>query len=68
VFGVASHILRTEGIVSLYKGIAPPLISLSIINTLSFTSYSYFREVYGGENDWDIRYDGRPTIWDRHDA
>lgn len=55
VVGVASHILRTEGFLSLYKGIAPPLISLSLINTLSFTSYSYFREVYGGENGWDIR-------------
>ena len=53
--GVASRIVRTEGIRSLYKGIAPPLISLSIINTLSFTSYSYFREVYHGTNGWDVK-------------
>jgi solute carrier family 25 carnitine/acylcarnitine transporter 20/29 len=51
--GVASHIVRTEGILSLYKGIAPPLISLSIINTMSFTSYSFFREQYNGSNGWD---------------
>ena len=50
---VASHIIRTEGVRSLYKGIAPPLLSLSIINTLSFTSYSYFRNLYGGTNGWD---------------
>jgi solute carrier family 25 (mitochondrial carnitine/acylcarnitine transporter), member 20/29 len=50
---VASHIIRTEGIRSLYKGIAPPLLSLSIINTVSFTSYSYFRNLYGGTNGWD---------------
>eukprot|EP00957_Ditylum_brightwellii_P199428 15201795-Ditylum_brightwellii.AAC.1 len=55
IAGVASQIVRTEGFLSLYKGIAPPLISLSIINTVSFTSYSYFRVVYEGKNGWDIR-------------
>ncbi|KAI2502595.1 mitochondrial carrier protein [Fragilaria crotonensis] len=50
---MASRIVRTEGILSLYKGIVPPLLSLSLINTLSFTSYSYFRRLYGGTNGWD---------------
>jgi solute carrier family 25 carnitine/acylcarnitine transporter 20/29 len=49
------HILRTEGISSLYKGVGPPLISLSIVNTLSFTSYSYFRQNhFHGKDGWDI--------------
>ncbi len=49
------HILRTEGISSLYKGVGPPLISLSIVNTLSFTSYSYFRQNhFHGQDGWDI--------------
>ena len=49
-----SHILRTEGIKSMYKGIAPPLVSLSIVNTLSFTSYSYFRQNhFHGQAGWD---------------
>ena len=29
------HILQTEGLTSLYKGVGPPLLSLSIVNTLS---------------------------------
>jgi len=56
MIGTASHIVRTEGFRSLYKGIAPPLVSLSIVNTLSFTSYSYFRGMYThGQNGWDYR-------------
>jgi solute carrier family 25 carnitine/acylcarnitine transporter 20/29 len=55
IFGTASHILRTEGFLALYKGIGPPLISLSILNTVSFTSYSFFRDRYGGTNGWDYR-------------
>ena len=51
---VGTHIVRTEGISSLYKGLVPPLLSLSLINTLSFTSYSYFRRLYGGTNGWDV--------------
>eukprot|EP00547_Thalassionema_nitzschioides_P015659 CAMPEP_0194253480 /NCGR_PEP_ID=MMETSP0158-20130606/29990_1 /TAXON_ID=33649 /ORGANISM="Thalassionema nitzschioides, Strain L26-B" /LENGTH=299 /DNA_ID=CAMNT_0038991203 /DNA_START=214 /DNA_END=1116 /DNA_ORIENTATION=- len=51
---VALHIVRTEGIASLYRGIAPPLLSLSVVNTIGFTSYSYFREVvFQGKNGWD---------------
>lgn len=49
-----SHILRTEGLSSMYKGIGPPLLSLSIVNTLSFTSYSYFRQnLFHGQDGWD---------------
>jgi len=55
IVSIASHIVKKEGFSALYKGIAPPLISLSIVNTMSFTAYSYFRELYGGKNGWDIR-------------
>ncbi|KAL7429343.1 hypothetical protein ACHAXM_002661 [Skeletonema potamos] len=49
-----SHILRTEGLSSMYKGVGPPLLSLSIVNTLSFTSYSYFRQnLFHGQDGWD---------------
>lgn len=33
----------------------PPLLSLSILNTLNFSSYSYFRDIYGANKGWDIR-------------
>lgn len=50
------HILKTEGIGSLYKGVGPPLLSLSIVNTLSFSSYQYWRQNYFDGNDgWDYR-------------
>lgn len=50
------RILRTEGISSVYKGVGPPLLSLSIVNTLSFTSYSYFRQNhFHGQDGWDYK-------------
>ena len=55
IIGATRHIVKTEGLRSLYKGITPPLISLSIVNTASFTSYSYFRRMIGGQNGWDIK-------------
>jgi len=53
---ILSHILRTEGLRSIYKGVGPPLVSLSIVNTLSFTSYSYFRSThFHGKDCWDYK-------------
>ena len=51
-----SHILRTEGLSSIYKGVGPPLLSLSIVNTISFTGYSYFRQNhFHGKDGWDYK-------------
>lgn len=55
IIGVASSIVRNEGFLSLYKGIAPPLISLSILNTINFSQYCFFRELFGGSIGWDYR-------------
>ena len=55
ISGVAISVVRNEGFLALYKGIAPPLISLSILNTLNFTSYSFFRDFYYGTAGWDYR-------------
>jgi hypothetical protein len=55
IVGVASGIVRSEGISALYKGMAPPLISLSILNTLNFSSYSFFRDLYRARHGWDYR-------------
>ena len=50
------HIFRTEGVRNLYKGVGPPLLSLSIVNTVSFTSYSFFNKtVFFGQEGWDWR-------------
>mmetsp|Transcript_23727 Transcript_23727/g.67016 ORF Transcript_23727/g.67016 Transcript_23727/m.67016 type:complete len:301 (+) Transcript_23727:108-1010(+) len=55
IFQVGKSILKNEGVASFYKGITPPLISLSILNTMTFTSYTFIREQYGGQNGWDVR-------------
>mmetsp|Transcript_5622 Transcript_5622/g.7865 ORF Transcript_5622/g.7865 Transcript_5622/m.7865 type:complete len:301 (+) Transcript_5622:104-1006(+) len=40
LFKVAKH----EGIAGLYKGLAPPLVSLTFLNSLSFGAYSQFKQ------------------------
>lgn len=54
------HVYEAEGMSGLYRGIASPLISLTILNTLNFTSYSTFKAVMGLKEDvkrhcFDIR-------------
>jgi solute carrier family 25 carnitine/acylcarnitine transporter 20/29 len=55
IFGIGRQIVNTEGISALYKGMAPPLISLSILNTITFTQYTLFREMYNANPGWDYR-------------
>ena len=53
ILSTGLRIARHEGVLSLYKGIAPPLISLSILNTINFASYSYFQSFFQAERGWD---------------
>jgi solute carrier family 25 carnitine/acylcarnitine transporter 20/29 len=54
IFATGAHIVRREGVLSLYRGMVPPLLSLSILNTLSFSSYSYLQRLYGARRGaWD---------------
>jgi len=55
ILHVGKQVIQKEGFTSLYKGIGPPLISLSILGTLTFTQYSYFQEVYQSDPGWDWR-------------
>ena len=55
ILSVGKDIVRTEGIPALYKGVGPPLISLSILNTTTFIQYAIFREFYNGGPGWDYR-------------
>ena len=56
---VGTTLIRTRGIASLYRGVAPPLLSLSILNTLNFASYSYFQATIGAHRG---RWDGRNAV------
>jgi hypothetical protein len=46
---VARHIYRHEGLRGFYRGLAPPLAALTVLNTLSFSSYSMAKRVLGVE-------------------
>ncbi|CAJ1966304.1 unnamed protein product [Cylindrotheca closterium] len=55
IFSVGQSIVKEEGIRALYKGLWPPLISLSILNTVTFAQYSMWREFYNANPGWDQR-------------
>jgi solute carrier family 25 (mitochondrial carnitine/acylcarnitine transporter), member 20/29 len=56
IISTSLYILRNEGIMSFYKGIGPPLVSLSILNTFNFATYSFLQEqVNATRGKWDIR-------------
>lgn len=55
IVSLISGVVRKEGITGLYKGIGPPLISLSILNVTTFTQYAYYRELYNANHGWDVR-------------
>jgi Mitochondrial carrier protein len=55
IYQIARSIVQQEGFLSLYKGIGPPLLSLSILGTLTFTQYSYFQDYFQATPGWDGR-------------
>jgi solute carrier family 25 carnitine/acylcarnitine transporter 20/29 len=55
ILSIGRGIVRQEGLSGMYKGVGPPLISLSILNTTTFTQYAYFRELYMANPGWDYR-------------
>jgi solute carrier family 25 carnitine/acylcarnitine transporter 20/29 len=51
-----SPTISWRGIKRLYRGVAPPLISLTALNTINFSAYSYFKEqIFHGA---DVRNNG----------
>jgi solute carrier family 25 carnitine/acylcarnitine transporter 20/29 len=42
---VIRSIHAVDGVVGFYRGIASPLVALTILNTMNFSSYAYFRSV-----------------------
>ena len=43
----AKDILNDGGIASFYRGVASPLVALTILNTLNFSSYAFFKKEIG---------------------
>jgi len=44
--GLIKHIISSEGIGGFYRGVASPLLALTVLNTLNFSSYARFRSLY----------------------
>ena len=55
ILSTGQSIVRQESFLALYKGIIPPLISLSILNTATFASYSYLQSLLHATRGWDGR-------------
>jgi solute carrier family 25 carnitine/acylcarnitine transporter 20/29 len=55
ILSTGRSVVRKEGFLALYKGMTPPLISLSILNTGIFTSYSYLQSLLNATRGWDGR-------------
>ena len=49
----AGTIYRHEGFMGFYRGIAAPLSALTVLNTLNFSSYAFFRSKVGLDY-WDV--------------
>ena len=52
---LSASILRNEGPQGFFKGLMAPLVSISLISTVTFASYSWLREKMGAERGWDVR-------------
>lgn len=56
ILSIGKRIVHTEGISGLYRGVGPPLVSLTILNTTTFTQYTYYREkLFLANPGWDYR-------------
>jgi hypothetical protein len=59
---IGSSLVRTQGIFALYRGVLSPLLSLGLVNTLNFGSYSYFQALVGGHRGLEKRR-SRCLLW-----
>ena len=49
---LARQIVRNEGWLGFYRGVASPLAALTILNTLNFSAYAYFRKLFQVRDDF----------------
>jgi len=51
---LARKIVEAEGWRGLYRGVGSPLVALTILNSLNFSSYAYFRRQFGVPDVVDV--------------
>jgi solute carrier family 25 (mitochondrial carnitine/acylcarnitine transporter), member 20/29 len=61
IVSTARHIVKNEGPAGLYRGLVPPLISLSILNTVNFALYSYFQQRFTRNKDPNVLLRGQSS-------
>lgn len=54
IFKTGRSIIRNEGIGGLYKGLASPLMTLSVQGCISFSSFGAFKKFYQAEKGWHV--------------
>lgn len=52
VVETGKNIVKKEGVGGFYKGLASPLVTLSIQSSVSFSSYQVFRDLYKAQHGW----------------
>jgi len=56
VWRTVRTIVHKEGTPSLFKGMLPPLISMSLLNSANFAAYSFFQQRLGAtRSSWDVK-------------
>jgi len=55
ILTTGKRIISTEGWRGFFRGIAPPLVSLSLLNTINFASYAHLKRKLKAQNGWDSR-------------
>lgn len=56
VWHAVRTIVRREGSASLFKGMLPPLVSMSLLNSANFAAYSHFQQRFGATRSaWDAK-------------
>ena len=43
-------IYRNDGFIGFFRGVASPLLALTILNTMNFSSYAYFKGAFIGKD------------------
>lgn len=52
---MTASIWKTEGPRGFFKGLMTPLVSLSLISSITFPCYSWFRVQFGAQRGWDVK-------------
>ena len=53
---VITNTIINEGVTAFYKGIAPPLVTVPLINSIIFASYEFYKNLIGVKSEADFTF------------